>query len=70
MTVYDDCYKHFQEDIIEMFDNDDEVDFIVSELYNSEYNFNNADKTSGQRCFDEGVIEHTVRRIIKNDYTN
>lgn len=34
---------------------------LLSELYNNEDNFNNADKTTGQRCY----TEEEIKAIIK-----
>lgn len=39
---------------------------LVDELYNNERNFNNADTTSGQRCYSYSEIESMIQEA-KNE---
>jgi len=40
------------------------VDFILDELYNDELNFNNADITSGQRCYNKDELKALIKKTI------
>lgn len=48
-------------------DREKDIDMLTDELYDHEFNFNNADPTSGMRCFEacdirEALQEHFRRR--------
>lgn len=45
--------------------NGDDITDLAQELYNHEINFNNADTTSGQRCFTYSEIDDEIQRLIK-----
>lgn len=47
------------DDIIE-----DELYWLVNELYEDEHNYNNADKTSGQKAQDEDSIREDIKDYI------
>lgn len=40
----------------------------ASVLYDDELNFNNADKTSQQRCWEQWQIEEMIKKVIKEDF--
>ena len=41
------------------------VEEILEDAYNHELNFNNADVTSGQRCYDEQEIEKLTYEVLE-----
>lgn len=45
---------------------DEDTRGLVDELYNNERNFNNADTTSGQRCYSYSEIESMIQEA-KNE---
>jgi len=36
----------------------------IDEIFNHEMNFNNADKTSGQRCMEHNEIEEEIIKLV------
>jgi len=42
-----------------------DVDELAQELYNDEQNFNNADKTSRQRCYQEHEIVSLINEVLE-----
>lgn len=43
---------------------EEELDMTIDEIYNDESNFNNADKTSGQRCRNKHEIAKELFDIL------
>jgi hypothetical protein len=57
--------NELKEKIVELLDDDVDFDSIVSELYNDESNYNNADKTSGQVVFTEAELQSEVDKVLE-----
>lgn len=43
----------------------EELENMLAHLYNDEFNFNNADPTSGQRCYDEAQLKELIKQVAK-----
>ena len=59
-----DLLPAFVEEVTEWFDEEYSTHTITETMYNSEMNFNNADKTSGQRCWTEEELHKIINQII------
>jgi len=53
------------QNIIDLIDLGWNLDDIAEDLYNDESNFNNADITSGQRCYSYTEIEEQVNKVLE-----
>lgn len=40
---------------------------LAVEIYNSEDNFNNADPTSGQRCYELSDIKYEMEKVLRGE---
>ena len=58
--------SHIKRIIEECFENGYDETQVVDELYQSELNFNNADKTTGQRVWTEDELRSMVKEVAKN----
>lgn len=55
--------EYFKEKIREQLDEGVDRENISQELYDHEMNFNNADPTSGMRCYDVTEIEMMIQEV-------
>jgi len=51
-----------------MMDYEDEIEQLIEVLYDDESNYNNADKTSGQRCYTHTEIGRKLYALLKAEY--
>lgn len=49
-------------------DYEDEIEQLIEVLYDDESNYNNADKTSGQRCYTHTEIGRKLYALLKAEY--
>lgn len=63
MKIDGDELKKIKEWVSEYISEGDDLNELVEEIYNDETNYNNADITSGQRCWDYDEIHEAVFSI-------
>ena len=63
MKIEGEELKRIQQEARDTINSGCELNDLVEEIYNGELNFNNADPTSGQRCWDYDEVHDAVMSV-------